>query len=203
MPRHGRYDRDGFRPGDVSGVKFEYWLQGGLDDCCSLYAVMNAFSYFYGRDEKRSWDWRWYWDKLGSHRLVREHIANVYKGGAYPRDVEELAGFVNDEIFGKRYQIDRIDDHGSFKNTKKALEALTGQKALYLVLVEEDKDDKLGHWIVLIKTKSNPSSERNVIDSNRGYFCWKLDQALKLVIRRENEPDDISISKVESVISID
>jgi hypothetical protein len=69
-------------------------------------------------------------------------------------------------------------------------------------LVEENKDDKLGHWIVLINRQSNPSSDRNVIDSNRGYYWWKLDQPLQLVIRRENEPDDISISKVQSVISI-
>jgi hypothetical protein len=101
-----RYDRDGSRPIEIGGVKFETWLQGGLDDCCSLYSVVNAFSYLFARYERENLgpseesgsfellrydDW-FFWKKLRSHRLVREHIANVYVGGAYTGQIEALSG---------------------------------------------------------------------------------------------------------------
>jgi hypothetical protein len=219
-----RYDRIGFRPTEIGGVKFETWLQGGLDDCCSLYAVVNAFSYLFARYQReilgpseesggfellRHDDWL-FWKKLRSHRFVREHIANAYVGGAYPRDVEELARFVNEEIFGERYRVERIDDHGSFVASQKALCALGAQKsAVHLVLIKEDKADTVGHWIVLVHDEQSPPGYQDVIDSNRGYRRWKLDERpLRLLISREysSEFDRINeyikIYEVQSTISI-
>src|SRR5579875_46694 len=91
------FEGDGFRNGNVDGTEFLYFLQGGLGCCCGFYSVINAFSYLFARDflanehrvnsELLRRDKGFYWKKIKSHRLVREHIATAYWQGAYPRDV--------------------------------------------------------------------------------------------------------------------
>ena len=64
-----RYDRDGSRRENISGVEFDVWLQGGLDNCCSLYAVLNAFSYLFALEQSRNPEGKV--DKDGLLRLSR------------------------------------------------------------------------------------------------------------------------------------
>ena len=208
-----RYDRDGSRRENISGVEFDVWLQGGLDNCCSLYAVLNAFSYLFALEQSRNPEgkvdkdgllrregWK-NWSKIKrygnrSKDLADQDLAKMYRNGAYPNYVVGLAKYINRVLFGERYYI------GPHKRGLEALKTNDQNYLLHIVFVQQDKEDKLGHYISLINSADQMRSDyRCVLDFNRRYILWKLD-GQRLCVQRFGESKGIPIYKAKMVISI-
>ena len=147
----------------------------------------NAFSYLFALEQSRNPEgkvdkdgllrregWK-NWSKIKrygnrSKDLADQDLAKMYRNGAYPNYVVGLAKYVNRVLFGERYYI------GPHKRGLEALKTNDQNYLLHIVFVQQDKEDKLGHYISLINSADQMRSDyRCVLRPNRRYILWKLD----------------------------
>jgi hypothetical protein len=108
------------------------------------------------------------------------------------------------------------DQNDYFRNGTEAPFATDAKGVLGLAAVKEDKDDVLGHWVVLIgkgRLEGTPIQCENewdgiVLDSDRGYERWRYGMHSKkkdkkcLIIKSERQAEAIDLDWIYSYISL-
>ena len=163
-----------------------------------MISVLNAFSYLFALEQSRNPEgkvdkdgllrregWK-NWSKIKrygnrSKDLADQDLAKMYRNGAYPNYVVGLAKYVNRVLFGERYYI------GPHKRGLEALKTNDQNYLLHIVFVQQDKEDKLGHYISLINSADQMRSDyRCVLEFQSPRYSMEIGRAaaLRSTLRR-------------------